>query len=404
MKVEQHLSRPPLNRNLSIIKLMAGNMISFFGDRVYLIALPWLVFNLTGSALAMGTVAAFERLPNLLQPLTGTIADRLDRKKMMLSCDLARSFLLSGLGVLYLNNRLEMPELYAGALLLGMFSQAYNTCQFSVVPSLVRRKDRHLLNSLDSGIFHAAEFAGPALGGIIIGLYGPGWALIVNGISFLATFWAVLVIRFPMQRQKEAGRSFFRDVKEGFRFVIRTPALLYTNLALLISIFGTTMFLTLMIFYFRDGASLSAEQIGVILSVGGMAAVGGALFSNVTRKYIADQYLLFYGFLAGGGSVVLFGLSTSFVWLLVSNAIGVFAVSLLNPCILTMRQNLAPEHLLGRVQAVSRFMTWSLMPVASLLAGVLSGIWSMGAVIAIGGALKVCAAFIFFHPSLKKRI
>lgn len=394
MKAERQLPPPGLTRNVSVLKFMGGNLISFFGDRIYVIALPWLVFNITGSALAMGAVAALERLPNLLQPFSGVVSDRLGRKKTMLFCDVARSLLLCSLGTLYVNGRLEMPELYAGSLILGVLSQLYNTSQFTVVPTLVRQNDLHLLNSLDTGVFHAAEFAGPALGGIIIGLYGPGWALIVNGISFLATFLAVLTIPFPIRIRKQSTGSFINQVKEGFHFVIRTPALLYTNLALLLSIFGTTMFLTIMIFYFRDQAGLNAGQTGLILSVGGAAAVCGALTSSILRKYITDRLLLFTGFLFGGASVVWLGMSSSFTSLLVSNAIGVIAVSAVNPCIATMRQTITPEHLLGRVQAVSRFMTWSLMPVASLLAGFLSNTWNIGLIIVIAGIIKISSSLI----------
>lgn len=105
---------PRFGRNLPIFKFMGGNLVSLFGDRIYLIALPWLVYNLTGSAVAMGTVAAAERLPNLLQPIMGTLVDRIDRKKIMLFCDAARCLLLCTIGTLDVYGRLRMGELYAG--------------------------------------------------------------------------------------------------------------------------------------------------------------------------------------------------------------------------------------------------------------------------------------------------
>ncbi|HET7658728.1 MAG TPA: MFS transporter [Bacillales bacterium] len=372
---------------------MGGNLVSLFGDRIYLIALPWLVYNLTGSTVAMGAIAAVERLPNLLQPLMGTLVDRLDRKKIMLFCDLVRSFLLCSLGALDVSGHLVMWELYAGALILGVSSQFYQTSQFAFIPSLVRTEERHLMNAFNSGVFHTAEFIGPAIGGLVIGLYGPGWALIANGVSFLASFWAVTLIPFPRLEGFHHSR-FWVELKEGFRFVLKNRLLLYTNAALLISGFGTTLFLTLMVFYFRDAAGLDAKQTGIILSVGGLVAVGGAFSSNVLRDYVSDRLVIIGGLIIGGLSIIWFGVVTSFSMLLVSNALGVLAVSILNPCILTLRQSLIPDHLLGRVQAVSRFMTWSLMPVAALLAGGLSAIWGIGSVIVIGGVIRCLAALI----------
>jgi len=153
MKVEPRRA-VRFSKNLSILKFMGGNLISLFGDRIYLIALPWLVFNLTGSTVAMGIVAAVERLPNLLQPFMGALADRLDRKRIMLFCDAARCLLLCTIGTLDVYGRLRMGELYAGALFLGLLSQFYQTSQFAFVPSLVRRNERHLVNSFNSGMFH----------------------------------------------------------------------------------------------------------------------------------------------------------------------------------------------------------------------------------------------------------
>lgn len=383
---------PRFSRNLSIYKFMGGNLVSLFGDRIYLIALPWLVFNLTGSTLAMGMVAAVERLPNLLQPLMGTWVDRLDRKKIMLFCDAVRCVLLCSLGGLDVSGHLAMGELYAGALFLGIFSQFYQTSQFAFIPSLVHKKKRHLMNSFNSAVFHAAEFASPAIGGLVIGFYGPGWAIILNGVSFLASFWAIASLSFP--KLESLHTPFFTELKEGFRIVLKNRLLFLTNLAMLFSGFGTTLFLTLMIFYFREVARLDAEQIGVLLSVGGLIAAVAAAFSNVMRNNLSDRLIIFFGLIIGGSSIILFGVSTSFTMLLVSNVIGVVAVSVMNPCILTFRQSLVPNHLLGRVQAVSRFMTWSLVPLAAFLAGVLSNIWGLGTVIVIGGAIQCISAMV----------
>ncbi|ASN07247.1 MFS transporter [Virgibacillus necropolis] len=395
---------PQLSKNYPVFRFMGGNLISFFGDQIYLIAIPLIVLAITGSPFSMGAVAALERLPILLQPIIGILSDRLNRKRLLLICDFGRGLIVGLIGILFILDQLAMWHMYSGALIIGILSQIYNTSQFASVPNMVRRNDLHAVNSINTGIFNTAVLVAPGLGGLLISFYNPGYALLINSISFFIAFFTVLSITIKVTDTKSRGkRTFIEDIKEGFDFVVKTKPILFTNLAMLASIFGTTLFLTMMIFYLKDAIQLTTTQIGWLLSIGGIGAIFGSLATNFLKGKFSYRRILFFASFAGGLSIILFGLSNTYVSLILFNLMGTVAVSLMNPCIVTIRQTLTPDYLLGRVQATSRFMTWILLPIAALLAGVMAERVGTDTTILIGGAISTVASVVYLHPSLKYR-
>jgi MFS family permease len=394
---------PEFKKNFQVFRFIGGNLVSFFGDQIYLISLPLIVLAITGSPLSMGIVAALERLPILIQPFTGVLADNFNRKKLLMICDLGRFLTVGLLGFLYLTDQLTIWGIYAGALLVGVLTQVYNTSQFASVPKLVQKRDLQLVNSINTGIFQTAVFIAPGLGGIIISIFNPGMGLIINSLTFLIGFLVVcsLNIESNVQKEKITSSKVFTDIKEGFLFVIQKKPILYTNLAMFFSIFGSTLFLTMLVIHLKSTAGLDSILIGYVLSIGGIAAIGGALITNILKKNLSYRTILFFASLVGGVSIIAFGMNNSFIWLALMNALGTISASIMNPCIVTIRQKLTPDHLLGRVQATSRFMTWILMPVAALTAGILAEQYSTTLTFFIGGIIATISSFIYLHPSLK---
>ncbi|WP_163579751.1 MFS transporter [Gracilibacillus saliphilus] len=402
-QVESKDKIPEFKKNYQVFRFMGSNLVSFFGDQIYLIALPLIVLAITGSPLSMGIVAALERLPILIQPFTGVLTDNFNRKKILLFCDLARFLVVGLLGVLYIMNQLVIWEVYVGALIVGLFTQVYNTSQFASVPRLVQKKDLQLVNSINTGIFQSAVFIAPGLGGILISIFNPGVGLIINSLSFLLGFLVILSLNIDSSLHKDKLNSvkIFNDIKEGFKFVLSIKPILFTNLAMLFSTFGTTLFLTMLVIHLKSTIHLDSVQIGYIFSIGGIAAVGGALITNFLQKHFTYRSILFTAGFIGGISIIAFTLYESFLWLALMNALGTVSAAIVGPCIVTIRQIISPDHLMGRVQATSRFMTWILMPVSALIAGFIAEYLSTTFTLLIGGLIATIASFIYLHPSLK---
>ncbi|GAA0724736.1 MFS transporter [Clostridium malenominatum] len=387
------------SRLASIYKLMVGNLISFIGDQIYIIAIPWIVYNITGSITQMATITAIGKIPNMFQPISGVWVDRFNKKKLLLVCDALESILVCSMGFFYLWEKLELPYIYLITIISGFLSQIYNSAKFSVIPLLAKEDDLHYVNSLDSGIYNMGILIGPSIGGLIISAFNPGYALIINGVSFLGTLVAVLFTEISEESIDKKARHLKylkEDLKMGFNFVFKTPSLLYTNTALIFSSLGTTLFLTVMFFYLRSIVGLNASEVGVLLSIGGVGAILGSLLTNHLIKYISHIKIIILGMLLGGSSIVIFGIARSYMMLVLSNALGTFAVSLINPCVTTIRQSVTPKYLLGRVQATSRFITWILIPIAAYAAGVMSDFWGSSTTIVIGGIIQMTSSLILF--------
>ena len=391
---------PPLKENYSVFRFMGGNLISFFGDQIYLIAIPLMVLKITGSPVSMGIVAALERLPILLQPFAGILSDRINRKYLLLLCDLGRCILVGVIGVFFIMGVLKMWMIYPAVFGIGLLSQIYTTSQFATIPGLVRREDLQVVNSLNSGIFNLAVFIAPGLGGLIISLFNPGYALLVNSISFLASFLAIASLRMKVQERGVSSYSIWGGIREGFEYVVKTKPILYTNFAMVASVFGTTLFLTLLVFHLKDSIHLDTVLIGWLVSFGGGGAILGAVTSSLFRKRFSYRSILFTASVIGGLSILCFGLMESFIGLVIMNAVGTFCASMMSPCIITIRQTLTPDHLLGRVQATCRLMTWVFMPLAAFLAGLLAESIGTHHTIMLAGAISTLASIPYLHRSL----
>ncbi|UOQ42851.1 MFS transporter [Halobacillus salinarum] len=323
-QVRQNKEAPDFKRNVQVFRFIGGNLVSFFGDQIYFIALPLIILAITNSPLSMGIAAAVEKLAVLLQPLAGELADRLSRKWLLLFCDFGRFIVMGVMGFLHIIGNLTLWEIYTGAFVFGVLTQIYNTCQFASIPALVQEKDLQLANSINSGIFQTAVFIGPGVGGLLISLFNPGVGLILNSLTFLFGFVMVLSLRLESQvrlKEKE-GRSILDGIQEGFQFVLTQKPILVTNLAMLISVFGTTLFLTMLVVHLKAAAELTAIQIGWVLSIGGAASIIGSLSTSKLKKHFSYRKILFTAGFTGGLSIVLFGMSEHLLTLAVMNAVG----------------------------------------------------------------------------------
>ncbi|MCM3732778.1 MFS transporter [Fictibacillus nanhaiensis] len=408
LRKNSHQETQPLYKNVKVMNLLGSKFISFLGDQIYLLALPLIVLQITGSAVSMGIIAAVERIPVFFQPIAGWIADTYNRKRILYFSDLSRGVLLLLLAVLYQTSTLEFWHIAAGALFMGWLTQLHNAAGFAFLPHLVQKERLHEANAWVEGLFQTAIIIGPALGGLLVSMTAPGVGLFLNALSFFLTFWMLTKIHIEYKNKVTSfnRRTFFHtfttELKEGFKHVFHTKIIWYTNLALMISTFGTTMFLTLLIFHLKEVLLLKPAEIGIILSLGGIMAIAGALITNKMSCIFRYQTILMFAHLAGGLSIIGLAYSTTFLTVAITNAIGVLAACMINPCIRTIRQTYTPDVLLGRVQATSRWMTWILLPVSAMLSGYLASFTSSEFTITIGGVVTASTFLFYLLPAVRK--
>ena len=180
--VEANVQKPasPLSvRNFRL--LWIGEGISLLGDQFYLVALPWLVLQLTGSALALGTIMALASIPRaVFMLLGGAFVDRYSPRSVMIASNAARFVLVALLSVLVLTNTIQMWMLYVLALAFGLADAFYFPAQTAIVPQVLQQDQLQAGNTFVQGTAQLSLFLGPVLAGALIALLGHGAA--ANGV------------------------------------------------------------------------------------------------------------------------------------------------------------------------------------------------------------------------------
>ena len=209
-------------RHAPFVWFWLAQSISLLGDRVYSVALPFLVLELGGSAAQIGQVLAVYSVPQLLFLLTGgVLVDRAPRRLTMLVSNALHALLLGVVLVLMLSGRLELTHLYALSGLFGLLSAFFMPAAMSITPQLVPREVLPQANALRSLASELAGILGPPLGGVLVTLGSLSLALGFDALTFVLGALCLLATRpRPVKRQTEATPSgYWRDLGEGFRYV-----------------------------------------------------------------------------------------------------------------------------------------------------------------------------------------
>jgi MFS family permease len=202
-----------LLKNDRFLRLWIGQGISFVGDAVSTVALVVLIVQITGSATAVGGALVARLLPTAASPLAGVLADRLDRRVILVVSDLARAVLI--LGVVFAR---DLAVLYVLVFLMGLARTFFNPTVRAAFPSVVGGGDLTRANALISGTFSVSETVGPALGGILVATVGVNAAFLLDCATFLIS--ASLLSRIPLPRpEKEDRAGFGQELKAGFGYL-----------------------------------------------------------------------------------------------------------------------------------------------------------------------------------------
>jgi MFS family permease len=252
--------------------------ISFSGTWMQSVAQAWLVLEITGSGTALGTVMAMQFLPTLfLAPVGGMLADRFDKRNLIIGTQLAAGALAMTLGIITLTGVVELWMVYALAVGFGTVTALDNPSRQTFVMEMVGPDDVSNAVTLNSVVVNAARAVGPAIAGIVIATVGIGQCFVANSLSYIAVVVALLLIRrdelHPSARSVRAPKQ----LREGFRYAWNTPVLRVTLIMLwiigtLTYEFSTTLPL-LSEFTFGKGAT----GLAIMTSLMGVGAVVGGL-------------------------------------------------------------------------------------------------------------------------------
>jgi len=381
-------------RSSEFRRYYAGQALSYLGDGLRTLAIPLLVFHLTGSAVSLGVTFALELLPFAVFSLVGgSLADRLDRRRLMIVCDALRFAIMAIFTIALWRGFLTLPLIYTGVALLAVCGAVFLGAQSSSIPYLLG-KDRAkaavaALVATEQGV----NLVAPPLGGAIFGLVGALPALAVNALTYLtsqisiasvASFGPEAPSGFP--RVREIGR----DIVAGWRFVMNDPPMRTLSLSqMALNTIGILGFVA-MIPYLKREFGASDQLVGIAFGCFAVGSVTGSVLAGRTHWPFGRTLLIFY-------------VVDALAWLPTiwarSLPLAVGAVSLCSVCgayqvtaIVSWRMRVIPEEMVGRVFGVIRLLVIIGMFPGSLLGGVLADHLGTRPVMAISGFGFLAAA------------
>ncbi len=342
-----------LLKNARFVRLWIGQGLSFVGDFVSTVALVLLVVDVSGSASAVGGVLVARLLPTLASPLVGVLADRLDRRVVLVVSDLVRAVLVVGL--IFAR---DLPTIYALAFLLGAARTVFNPTVRAAFPTIVGGGDLTRANALISGTFSFSVMAGPALGGVLVASVGVELAFLLDALTFLVSAALLWTIPLPAPERTGGEEGFFGELRAGFGYLAgaRVP------LAIVLGAFLATLTANAAIpaeaFLAKETFDAGDVGYGLLASLWG----GGMILGSVLTAVLGDRMnllsLYFASVFATALAFIGVGLSPTFALALGAIAVAGAANGVDNVATDTVLQQRVPDAFMGRVFA-ARFLTFS---------------------------------------------
>ncbi|MGW4890096.1 MFS transporter [Streptomyces murinus] len=371
-------------RQRAFRRFFIGRSLSLIGDAVVPAALALALLRATGSVSSLALVLGCAMVPKLLLlPVGGVIADRLDARTVAIGTDLVRCGMQLLVGLQLLGSEPSIG-LIALAEVVGGAASAFATPALSpLVSATVRNEDRQRANSLLGTAGSVARLGGPALAGLLIWSAGPGWAFVLDAVTFVAS--AVLLLGIQVTHVPGPKRSFRSDLTEGWTEV-RSRDWYWTSLiAHGIWYFTASVLMVL-------GPVIAVRSLGgegswvAVLQSGSVGVLVGALLAGrlrVRRPVAAGN--LAAGLYALPLAALAFPAPAPVV--IVAYGVGMAGLGFLGPVWETTVQNTIPEHVLARVISYDWLMSLSAMPVGYLLAPIAAGAWGAGRTLSVSAIL-----------------
>lgn len=372
--------------------LFAGQLVSLIGTWVQNIALSWLVYRLTGSPVMLGIASFANLIPGLIfSPFGGVIADRFDRRHIIVVMQSASAVLSLIMGVLTLTGLIEVWHVLVIGTLLGTSSAFEIPARHALVSELVERPDLPNAIALNTSAFNASRVVGPGIAGVLVGLIGEGWCFLANAISFVPVIAGLALLPMTLRARALHTTPALKAILEGFRYFARSPPLRFTAILVCgIGMAGNT-YTTFMPVFADQVLHGGAHTLGWLMGAAGFGALLGALGLAARATHVGLSRWIEFG--AIGLGVCLIGFSWS-PWLIPSLLllVGVGICWVLGSTSAnTLFQSMVPDEMRGRAVSIYVMILMGGTPIGALLGGALAEVIGVSWTTSIGGAICVGA-------------
>ncbi|GBF10134.1 MFS transporter [Tepidibacillus sp. HK-1] len=392
-----------MNRSFGL--LMVGRFISQLGDKLYLLALPWLVLELTHSALSSSITFALEIIPQvLLAPFIGVFVDRKSRKLLMVFSDWVRGIIVGVITMLAYLGNIQMIHIYLAAFLLATFTLLFDSASEGYIPKVVAKSYLVEANANLTFINTLMRLIGPALAGILIAWIGAAGTIGINAISFILSG---MVLSFLNKDDDENSgnkkvNKILEDIREGFQYLTKHEILFPIALFSTFMNMGIFLVQALLIYGSKEILGYGPEETSIIFWVSGIVASITTLLLKPLKKIATKGKIVRFGSIGVFFSIFILVLNESLVTFTVSYTLLLMIGIIVNVNMMAYRQEIIPDHLFGRVMTSSRVLVNVFSPISMIAAGYLASKYSTQLVFEIAAVIIFCNVLYAWFSKMRQ--
>jgi MFS family permease len=379
-------------------RLWLASGISNLGDGVFLVALPLLAARLTRDEVAISVVAAAAALPWLVMSLPiGALIDRSDRKKIMVTADTVRAIVVGALAVLVALDGVEIWMLWVVAVALGTAEVFFDNASQAIVPALVPTRLLEKANGRRYAVELAANtFVGTPLGSVLFAA-----ALFLPFGVDAATFAIAAVLILPIRGNfnpntvpRHESSSIYAEIRTGWRWLWRHRLLRTVAISLGLSNLAFQMPQAVFVLFAQDELGVGERGFGLLLGIMGIGAVLGGVLGDRIVARLGQATSIYAALVTWVLTLVAVGAFPVAWFVALAVAIESMAATVWNVVMVSLRQQIIPAPLFGRVNSVYRWFGWGTLPIGSLLGGQVAHWYGLRATYFVGAAVMVLALLV----------
>ena len=401
----------PLTHNVAFMHLWAGQTAAEIGFQVGALATSAIAISLLhASETQIGLLSALQTLAFLLVGLpAGAWVDRWRKRRVMIAANLTRITALTSIPLAYILSSLTLVHLMVVATILGLSTVFFDVAYQSYVPLIASKRYIGAANGRLEASYQVGLAGGPGLGGWLLGIVAAPLVYLLTAATYVASTWAIWRIRTPEPTPVRSDATLGAQIREGLAFV-RGQRILYPLFSCIAAAaFANAGIRVLLPLLVLRTLSMSATQLGLLLSAGALGGILGAITRpawitrlGIGRCIVLTNIVGVSALLAQPASV---HVPVAAAWVIAcSGVISSYFITIYNVTQMSLRQEICPPDMLGRMNAIFRFAVWGVMPLGSFVAGIIASWVGVEATMYIFTAASIAAGIAMgFTPAARIR-
>jgi len=384
----------------------SGQSVSLVGTWLQRIAMPWLVYHMTGSVVLLGLVSFAGQIPTfVLAPFAGVLTDRWNRYHVLIGAQVLAMLQASAFTLLYYAGVLQVWHIMVLSVVWGIFNSFDVPSRQSLVIDLVEKKeDLGNAIALNSIMFNGARLIGPSVAGLLLATAGEGICFLSNAISYLFVIGSLLMMKVNTGKQKRNNGAMLTELKEGFSYAFGFPPIRHIILLLAIVSVMSMPYAVLMPVFAKEILHGDSQTFGFLMGAAGFGALMAGIYLASWKTILRIGRIIPISTAIFGTGIIALSFSRSFLLSLFLMVIAGMGLMLQTAASNTVLQTITEDDKRGRIMSFYTMAIMGTAPFGSLMSGTLAKAIGTPYTILIGGVVCIAGAAYFYTklPELKE--